>query len=285
MSITQNCMVVNLQVGLWTGYRLDKEASRKVTADHNADGDAARVNKHLVSKDTLKPVVTASGTVRNHFYNKTLPWKDNGDRVLTRALYTRFMQDHSELATAFDTAVEHFLATDYPTARDKAEFRMGELFKETDYPRADELRSKFYINLDIDAVVEAEDFRVGLDSDHLDAVRQGMELAMDQRIARAMRDVWERLATTLGHFADKMVGDDIFRDSTVENLEELVALLPDLNILNDPGLNQVCEDITARIIGYAPKALRSDKVLRNQTAEDAAKIMADMKGFMSAFGG
>lgn len=33
MSITTNCMIVSLQLGLWTGQRLDKEASKKVTED------------------------------------------------------------------------------------------------------------------------------------------------------------------------------------------------------------------------------------------------------------
>jgi hypothetical protein len=59
MSIASKAMVLNLQIGLWQGYRLDKEASRKVTQDANANQDAARVNKHLVPKDALADVVTA----------------------------------------------------------------------------------------------------------------------------------------------------------------------------------------------------------------------------------
>jgi hypothetical protein len=91
MSITKNAMVLNLQIGIWQGHRLDKEASRKVTEEANANADAARVNKHLVPKDALKAITAASTAVRAHFYSKTLPWKDNGDRLLTRLLFCDFI--------------------------------------------------------------------------------------------------------------------------------------------------------------------------------------------------
>jgi hypothetical protein len=87
MSITTKAMVLNLQVGLWSGHRLDKEATRKVTEDNNAESDAARVNKHLIPKPAFKDITATATAVRTHFYENTLPWKDNGDRLLTRGMY------------------------------------------------------------------------------------------------------------------------------------------------------------------------------------------------------
>ena len=65
MSIVNDSMIVNLQIGVWMGYRLDKSASQKVTADAGAVQDAARVNKHLIPKEALKPIVSAAGAVRS----------------------------------------------------------------------------------------------------------------------------------------------------------------------------------------------------------------------------
>jgi hypothetical protein len=277
-------MVLNLQIGIWQGYRLDKEASRKVVEDANADGDAARVNKHLVPKEALKRIVTTSNAVRAHFYDKTLPWKDNGDRLLTRMMFADFIQEHERLVGDFKDAVEQFITVGYPTAREKAEFRMGELFNSDDYPAPDSLRRRFYINMDIDAVTEAGDFRVEMDADQIDTVRKSMETAMNERLGRAMRDVWERLSEVVGHFAKKMGSDDIFRDATVRNLEEIVELLPGLNVLDDPDLKAIGDEIKAKLHGYDPKTLRKDKVARGQAAQDAQDIMDRMSGFMSAFG-
>jgi hypothetical protein len=286
MSIVNDCMVVNLQIGVWMGYRLDKSASAKVTNDAGAETDAARVNKHLIPKESLKSIVSAAGAVRNHFYDKTLPWKDNGDRLLTRKMYQNFVEEHGKLQGEFYAAVDTFLNVGYPKARDQASFRMGDLFNPADYPSSNELHRKFYISLDIDAVTEANDFRVQLSSEAEErAVRDEMERAMQSRISRAMGDVWTRLSTVLGHFAAKMSTDDIFRDSTVKNLEELVELLPALNVLDDPNLNAVTEDIARTLVGYTAKDLRANKATRTAVADEAKRIMEDMSGFMNAFGG
>ncbi len=284
MSITKECMIVNMQIGLWQGYRLDKEASRVVTESNNASADAARVNKHLVPKEALKDIVSAQGAIRSHFYECTLPWKDNGDRLLTRKMYLPFIEDHERLVKEFERAVTNFLDHGYPKAIQQAEFRMGDLFKAEDYPSASLLRHRFYVNMDIDAVTEAGDFRVQIETSQLDRIRVGMEDAMNARLGRAMQEVWERLATTLGHFANKMGSDDVFRDSTVRNLEEIVDLLPGLNILDDPDLERIRQNIKGTLVGYTPKELRKDKDVRSVAAEEAAKIMDDMRGFMNAFG-
>lgn len=284
MSITTQCMTVNLQIGMWNAQRLDRGASASLTADAGADADAARVNKHLINKTALKPIQTAANALRTHFYHKTLPWKDNGDRLLTRKMYLDFLQGHADLVDKFNAAVGHFVDVEYLKELERSAFRMGSLYNADDYPSAAEVRRKFYINLDVDAVTEAGDFRVALDSENLDRIKSGIESAMSQRIAAAMQDVWTRLGTILGHFADKMNSDGVFRNSTVSNLEEIVAMLPALNVTDDPELERIRQEIEEHVVGYAPDELRKDKGARDAAATEAKRIMDDMAGFMNAFG-
>lgn len=285
MSIVNDCMIVNLQVGLWMGYRIDKTASAKVTNDANAESDVARVNKHIIPKEVLKPIITAAGAIRTHFYNETLPWKDNGDRLLTRKRYTKFIEEHMRLVGEFENVRDEFLAVGYLRARDQAEFRMGSLFNANDFPASRTLKQKFYINLDIDAVTTSNDFRVKLNQDELDTVKKSMEDALNQRVGKVMVNLWTRLAETLQHFAGKMGSDEIFRDSTVKNLEEIVDMLPDLNILNDPDLEKIRQEIKNTLTGYEPKDLRQNSAVRKHVADEAKRIMDTMSGFMNAFGG
>lgn len=274
-NIAETCMILNLRVGHWQGYRLDKEATARVTREADAADDAARVNKHLVPKDALKPIVSAISSIRLHYYDKTLPWRDNGDRLLPRKLYQEFIVEHSKLVEGFDKEVANFLRFTYPQAVDRAAFRMGHLFKPDDYPHPEEIRRKFYVELDIDSVSQAHDFRLQQDGD-----------AMQKRVGKAMRGVWERLAETLNHFATKMGDEDaVFRDTTVTNLRNLVAMLPALNVLNDPDLDQIREDIERRLVSYEPNELRKKPDIRSAAAIEAAEIMDQMKGFMTAFGG
>ena len=283
MSIANNTMVVNLQISMWSGYKLDKGMSQRVTTEANADADAARVNKHLVPKESLKEIITAAGSLRTHFYERTLPWGDNGDRLLPRLAYADFVQEHGRLEQEFHNAVDNFINQKYLAARDQAEFRMGQMFKPDDYPEAEQLRRRFSVNLDVHGVPTGRDFRVDMDQLTLDALRQQIEAKNDERVGVAMRDVWERLATVINHFADRMGSDAVFRDSTVHNLEELVELLPALNVTNDPTLEQIRRDITDTLVGYTPKDLRKDTAVRAAAAQESRRIADQMAGFMQAF--
>lgn len=287
MSIINECMIVNLQIGTWLGYRLDKEASKTITALAHADEDAARVNKHIVPKSSLAHIAKAVGAIRNHFYAKTLPWKDNGDRLLTRKGYMPFIEEHERLVALMNDAVDEFLDEEYPVVMQRAEFRMGDMHKPEDYPSASTLRRKFYVNLDIDPVTDANDVRIrlsGIDKGQLEERIAAAEQAMQARLGKAMGEVWSRLAEVVGHFANKMNEDGVFRNTTVTNLQEIVDLLPDLNILNDPELERIRKDVENNLTGFDPNELRKNPAVRQAAALEANKIMEDMAGFMKAFG-
>jgi len=286
MSITTQCMMVNLQIGIWTGQRLDKDASKRVTDEANAAQDAASVNKHTVPKTALAPILSAASALRRHFYDNTLPWKDNGDRLLSRQMYMPFIEQYEQKHQWFDAKVDEFLGTAYPSVIEQAAFRMGEMFRAEDYPSVTSLRRRFYATLDIDAVTEAHDFRVAMDAGQADAVRAQIESSLRERTNKAMYDVWSRVASTLAHVADKLgTPDAVFRDSTIKNLEEILALLPGLNILDDAQLNAIRDDIERSVLAYDVKWMRKDPVVRTKVSEEAQRIMTDMQGFMAAFGG
>lgn len=275
MSIQKTCMVLNLQISCWLGYRFDRGASEKLTDEASAVRDSARVNKHIVPKEFLAPIITARGSVQTHFYLKTLPWKDNGDRLIMREAFMPFVTEHQDLAAAFDEAVQKFLTHDYLIAQDQAQFRMGALFNAGDYPTANELRHKFGINLDIDAIAQAFDFRLS-----------NNEEAMQQRITQAMGALWQKLAEPLERYATKLAEPDaIFRDSLVGNLREVVAMIPTLNFTGDEDLEAIRVKIEDVLVGWDAKDLRENKDARSQVAATAASIFDDMRGFMTAMQG
>lgn len=274
MSIMNECLVVNIQIGVWTGHRLDKAMTKKVTDEAGAHQDAARVNKHVVPKESLAESTSAAGAIRTFFYTRTLPWKDNGDRLLPRSAATKFLEDYSELEGKFREANNRFITEKFPAAVASAEFRMGSLFNIDDYPTAEQLRRKFYANIDIDAVAQAKDIRLNDNTDALQA-----------RVTKAVAGLWEKLAEPLKHFADKMADEDaIFRDSTVNNLRQVVEMIPELNFTNDPELDRIAKEIDEKITRYEAADLRKDHKVREAVAGEAKAIMDEMAGFMKAFG-
>lgn len=285
-ALVERAMVMNLSIGMWQGYRLDREASRKVTTQANADADAARVNKHLIPKALLAPVVTAANSVRTHFYANTLPWRDNGDRLMTKKLYLKFVPEHQELVKAFNEEVGTFIDTSYPVAVEQAEFRMGELFRHDDYPTPDQLRRRFYINLDIDALTTSGDFRVAIDEEHADRIRARMEKAAEQRVQTAMTDVWKRIADTVGRMHERLSSPKaVFHQTTISNVEELAEMLPGLNVMDDPKIEQIREMIVGRLVGVDVKAARADTDYRKAIASDAQVVLDRVAHITKALGG
>jgi len=279
MSIVKDCMVVNIGIGVWAGYRRDKKATAKITSESGAESDAAAVNKHLVPKVALKPIITASNSIRSHFYNNTLPWKDNGDRLLTRKNYQKFMEEHAQLADKFDAAVEHFVTKDYPAAVDKAAFRMGTMFDPSDYPTPDQIRRKFYARIDIDAVTTGNDFRVDLDEDELQRIRANIERGLKRRILGSLEEVRE----TLEHFNEKVSNPEaIFRNSTVKAVKALADMIPETG---DPQIDNVRQEIERCLSGVDADGLRNNQYYRGEKANETKAILDKMKGFMAAAGG
>jgi len=276
-------MIVRLSISRWYGFARDADLSQSVAADNNADTGTANVNKRLMPKAAMKEVNAALNAVRTHFYESTLPWHDKGDRLLTRKMFTTFVERHEELKAEADKAIDKFIYGTYPRELDRAEFRMGNLFDPTDYPDPDDLRGKYRIQLEFDAVSDADDFRVEMDQSHVDTIRASIEQSVQRRVNDAMTDVWDRLATTVKHFHDRMATEDAtFKRSTVDNLQEIVDILPKLNLTDDPDLEAIRQDVQHHLTGLDPAELRKDKDQRKEVAAEAKRIMDSMSGFMAA---
>lgn len=285
MSLANETMVLSLQVGIWTGYRQDKDAAHDITSKHNADQDAARVNKHLISKEVLAPIISASMALRRHLYQSTFPWKDNGDRLLPRKRFLTFIDEHDKLKVAFDQEVEKFVTVSYPAEFARAEFRMGTLFKPDDYPTIAQLRRKFYVGLDIDAVTEAGDFRCQIEGAAAERLKREVETSVERRIAGVMQEAWTRLADQLAGLYDRLTSEKRkgLRAAYLDNLNALVAMLPDMNVLQDPHLDAIVKRTQAMLQGLDVQDLRTDPIVKKSVSDEAQKIMDSMKGFMTAF--
>ena len=282
MGLSQKCMVVDLQLSRWSGTKTDLKASKQLIADANAREGSAVVSKRLVPKEAFTDIVTACNALRAHMSKHTLPWSDNGQRIMTRNIFEIFMSGYGELERQFNSAVAEFITVKYPQARDQASFRMGDLFVESDYPTIEELQKKFQVTLDIDGITEPDDFRVALPQQELDKLKASMEESIQRRLGSAMQDVWLRIAELLEHYIEKIGDEDaIFRDSTVNNLVDLMNILPGLNVTGDPKLREIRQKIMAGIGAYQPADLRKTKELRAVAAKEARAIRESINSHVS----
>jgi hypothetical protein len=271
MSIQNKAMLVTLSVSCWTARKQDKRVSAEVEASHNAK-DAGRYNKDLVSKAHLDPLTQYASLIRAYHYKMTLPWMDNGARLLPSKLFMEYSAELRTMKQEYANRVSTFVQA-YPSRVQEARQRLGTMFQPDDYPEASELYGKFDVELDIMPVPNGADFRVDVG----DAERARIASDISERVAKrqgaALRSAWDRVRESVGRVSSCLSSPKarIF-DSLTGNLEDLVRILPGLNIGEDADMERVCERIVNSLI-VDPERLRKSAALRSKVCAEADAIL------------
>ena len=219
----------------------------------------------------------------------TLPWDDNGYRVLPSAAYIDHTEKMRELSNRFTPAVDA-LAREFGNLVEQAKVRLGGLFRPEDYPAPDELRSKFSFETKVMPLPDAGDFRVTLGDEEKERIKKQITAAVEASLQVASRDLWQRLYEAVSHLAERLkaykVTDDgvehPFRDSVVTNLVKLVDVLPKLNVTGDPELERLGAQVRASLL-VDPQELRRSESIRTDTAKKAAEIAHIMGAYMTGY--
>lgn len=270
--LQDKAMIANLNVRAWSARKRDKSAGREVERNHGAT-DAGNFNKLLVDAVHLKPVVSLSGKLRDSHYAMTLPWGDNGDRLLPSKMYFEYTKMMRDLRGQFDAAVQKF-CDDYPTYKQTARKRLGTLYDPADYPDASAIRAKFSAKVSFLPVPEASDFRVELGEEEVATIREDItrQIALQQQ--EAIKDLWGRLKEVTENIYNRLSDPEaVFRDSLVENAQFACSIAAKLNINDDQALESIRRDIDFNLCQVAPQRLRDDKALRAKVADAAARIL------------
>ena len=269
--LQDQAMIANLNIKSWTARKHDAVVSAEVDASHNAK-DGGRYNKMLIDKSALDPLSKHAGRIRDYHYTMTLPWGDNGDRLLPAKAYMdytaamrKFKDDSHALTTTF--------VSQYPQLVADARQRLGTMYDTRDYPDASDIKDRFGVNVTFLPVPDAKDFRVDVGTAALEEIKAGINASIAERQAAAVKECWIRLNDVVGKLHVMMVKEKpIFRDSIIDNVNDLVAMLPKLNITNDADLDRVCATISSW--SYAPRLLRISTRTRNELADKMAKVLS-----------
>lgn len=287
--LASKAMLVGLKIQSWAGSKKDDRVSAEVAATHSSDPSMGAYRKLLVGKDALAAVRAAISGARQHHYANTLPWLDEGQRILPSANYFKYLEGQREWRSAFEYAVAGFVA-DYDRAVNDARHRLGGLFVVEDYPESDEIEAKFSFEFTVVPLPDSKDFRVRLGDEEEAIIRADIEKRVNDAAAAATKDLFSRCHEAasrmverlrLYHIDDKGRVAHPFRDTLVENVRELVELLPALNISGDKDLHDTTEVIRDLLAGVEAQDLREDAGLRTAVADEAEAITKRIAEFLA----
>ena len=275
--ITEKAMLAAVHISIWTAVKHDRKVSRDVADQHGAHHGAGRYNKQLLrGADKLDELRTLAGQIRQYFYKITLPWSDEGFRLLPSNFYFELMARMREFEAGFEQAVESFLRV-YPQYIEQVRPELNGLFREEDYPSVEKLRSKFGVKLEVLPIPSGADFRVELSAEEQARVSREIDANVRESLTRGTEDLWKRLREVVSHMVERLnEPESRFHGSLVTNIADLVEILPKLNVSGDADLNRFTEQIKQRLCNYSAQELKKNELLRVVTATDASKIVAEM---------
>jgi hypothetical protein len=300
-NLSSKAMQCALSISVWSGRKHDPNASEEIATLHHADSKAGRYNKLLLDRKALEEIQKIVSEARKEHAFLTLPWDDNGYRVLPAAAYFDHTEKMRDIRARFDAAVAT-LEGKFEALVGDANRWLGTLFQVDDYPGItmefgrpklsfpNELRDKFSFETKVMPLPNANDFRVSLGDEEKERVRRQIAVQVQAQLQVASRDLWQRLYDAVAHMSERLQAyketekgiEHPFRDTLVTNLVKLVDILPKLNVTQDLELERLAGDVRSSLI-VDPERLRQSTVVRTETANAAAAIANKMAEYMNGF--
>lgn len=281
MSLANKALLVKLSVGLPGNTRTDVKITSDTISAHGMAANSGRWLKQLYPDEAIKPLTVLQGEIRTYHYEHTLPWSDEGYRILPTAHHAEYTDKMRQFRAKFEAVRDNFCSR-LEDWIDWARIAHNGTFDGSIYPTSPEaLARKFNLSLDFSPVPSGDDFRCCIDQSELDIMAQQVNQRVSEATEAARSDLWQRLVQPLRNMVARLSDPDaIFRDSLIGNLRDIAALIPDLNVTSDPALSAFASEVASSLAQLKPETLRSSKVDRAETARKASEILKRMVGYL-----
>ena len=288
--LSQKAVLAHIAIGGWSARKLDRKITDETNQRYNASADTGRYNKLLMPKEALDGINKVQSEARGEHYRVTMAWMDDGARILPSAMYMGYMKSMRDLKAKYEAEVRKFVKA-YPQIVKDAPSRLGDAFNANDFPAADRIHGMFYFDIKVMPCPDAQDFRVDLAAEHLEDVKADIEQRMKEALDAAMKEPVKRIIDVVGNMADrlknykpavgKLRAEFTFRNSLVENVRDLVGLLPSFNLTGDEALRKITKQMQDALVKYDADELRTDAKIRKRVADEAGRILAQAEALMA----
>jgi hypothetical protein len=277
--VARSAMMVDLHISVYSGRKQDKSTQAEVTtAKGSGSSKAASVYKNLFAEcKELDALTKFQARARAEHYRLTLPWNDQGARLLPTASLLEYQQVMGRYRNEFDLLVDAFLDK-YDTLVAAAAFQLGTLFDRQEYLSRSQVARRFRMESSFTPLPTAGDFRLDVESTVQRELIEQYERRMEAKLAQANQDSWSRLHEALLRLSDRLVVEEDgkkrkFHDTMVTGALELCELLTVMNVTNDPELEKARRKVEEVLSGVTPKELRDEHSTRIQTKQQVDAIL------------
>ena len=289
-NITERAMLVRLNMSMFTQSKEDKQATIEVANNHKSSVKMGSYRKYLLPPIAFKHLISLQGKIRMLHNTLTLPWSEDGSRILNVSMYMKYVEEMRELEKEWAKAVDIF-CKNYISYMEDARKELNGLFKEGDYLDPSLVRGKFKLRITFLPLPQACDFRVQMSQEHLELLKEDVANEINERLELANKDIYVRFKNLLEHMVDRLKqykpGDaenkvratGTFHNSLIGNIRDLVDLIPHLNITQSQDLTDLADRVKSELCSLDCDNLREDEGLRKDAVLTAEDILSKMSLF------
>lgn len=288
--LSERAILLHLSIGGWAAKVADEDAKNVIINSFGSAADRIDAKKCLIDPEVLKDIRNAGAAARVWHYKYSVPWMDGGLRLIPSIK----LDEHAAKLRDFKSAWEGEkakLAGIIEQKLTEGRAALGGLGKDEDYPTVDEVMAKFKFSFGLVPVPDERDIRVELSAEGMaeaqasvnrlvDESSKGIVIEIQSRVAGVVQKIIEKL-NEKGQRKNKKTGAleegyVIFRDSLVQNALDLIPLIRDLNILEDPAVEKLAQDLETALGKVDVDKIREDENYRAEIATNAKSILDSM---------
>jgi len=287
--LSAQALLANVEIHTWGGKGKDEKASSEIARQYDLGKRVGNYTKWLLIRDEvgnaareLVAVHNAGNACRTVHYAHTLPWAEDGARILTAANFLPWASAVREKQINFQEAAKALVAV-YLELKDATkkimEHKKPGLYHEKDYPSQEELEKRFEIRIKHFPIPTAADFRANLSAPQVDAIRQQIQRDLQITVQDTVLDLMGRmdeLAVRVAKLSNPKGG---VRSALAEDVEELCKLITRLNFTGDPKVEAFRRRVESEL-SFDPGTVKRMRGVRVALANRAEKLHEDLATFM-----
>jgi hypothetical protein len=277
--LSTRAMLVDLRFSCWLPDRIDKPITQEVAERYDIQAAVAgRYKKNLIDPRTpsYKAIRYGLGRMRTRHYWFTLPWTQNGPRILPAASFAAYSQEMRVARNDWLTVTVPRFLSEWPRLVYKARGDLKGAWREADYPH--DLAEYFDCDLLVLPLPSGADFRVNLQDADVAAIRANITAEVNKGLTQAARVPYERLHDSVQRVVERLsMEKPQFHDSLIDGLKELCDMLPALNLTQDSELEELRQHTLAMLANITPEGLRQSVGMQTRVLGTARELVDRMK--------
>lgn len=268
-------------------FRRKVKSQNVVAAEHMPAAGLLSTNKSIIDCPELDAIRRVVREFKDWLYFQELPSSllRGGMRLIPLANVTKVEEKFAETRTNFKGALKAFIVA-YPERKAEAKLRLGNLYRESEYPTAREIRNAYrltkrWVSFDPPAALKQlneETWKANSNQLAAQMAEAGQECKDILRARMVEYTQWlvERLTMEPGETKRKAIAE-----SKIQDFREFLNSFESLNLMADGEMSAFVAQARNAVEGLDVKALRTDDVARNRIRDLFAGIQEKTDGWVT----